>query len=135
MPKAMPAAGVDEDGNEEVDQDEFARCFFAQDPEAQKHLARRDEAGGRRGRQAQGDREAKERTHGGEGVEDTEVQGAARIVETGTHDELVGANGTYTMLGKRQFGEKAAKEKLDQEVDKDAHPRDKIGRASCRERV
>merc|ERR1711871_28937 len=63
------------------------------------------------------------------------VVAGGRIVEEGTHDELVKANGTYTMLGKRQFGENAAKEKLAQEVDPSAHPRDKMGTHELLQRI
>jgi len=62
------------------------------------------------------------------------VVAGGRIVEEGTHEELVGANGTYTMLGKRQFGDSAAKEKL-ADVDPSAHPRDKMGTHELLQRI
>lgn len=64
------------------------------------------------------------------------VVAGGKIVEQGTHEELVKVDGVYKKLGKRQFGEKAEKEKRKNETDdKDVHPREKMGTNELLERI
>lgn len=51
------------------------------------------------------------------------VVAGGKIVEQGTHEELVKVDGVYKKLGKRQFGEKAEKEKRKNETDDKDVPR------------